>query len=347
MASSIRKRYGLAWPAHREHIADKDISDFAMTTQSTTLPRGSGILLDIKDIHGRFFYPTKDKRFGHVVSAATNAFFELPRYARQLGHELFFGIPVLHDRMMAATPLGMINAKGEPEGTFVCPSNPAVQDLLIDLLGELNTLAPEVNLFLPFFRYPVKRRLTGGPERVHSITEDEALCFCQHCQRGFKAAYGALPKWRIISSEPRAFYDWLEWRCHTIESLARKLLQSLSKEKLVFEMDLCPKRFYLDGLFINNGHDISTLSKLFKKVMIHVFDRSTPIPPRAPTHHIENDIMYMTIERVRRHATVYLMLWNIATDRDLQVAFDYASSVDVELFVLYPNMVPGLVGRCP
>lgn len=341
-------RYGLVWPTHQEDITNKDLFDFVMVTNSMRMPPGSGILVDVKDIYGRVFFPTKGPKLVSQTSPVGNrAVFELIHYAERFDHELFLGVPILHDSTLAKTDLAMVNADGGSDGKFICPANPAVQAITVRLLSDLAALAPDAKLFLPFFRYPVQRRVLGGADKHYGIARDQGYCFCKHCRQGFRKRFGYELSWQKITSQSRYFYDWLEWRCHTIENLARLIVRTLGASRLLFEMDLCPKRLFLNGIYVDNGHDIPALSKIFTSFLIHIFDRSSQFSAARPTADVNNDVMYMNIERIKKQAKVHLMMWNIRTEQDLQRGLDYASHLDVEtrFFVLYPKMVSWLLNR--
>lgn len=340
------KRYGLVWPGHRSDIHDKDIVDFAMTTKSTLLPPGSGILVDVKDIHGRVFFPTSSSFFRTSQERiGFSGFFEIQHYAAKYGHELFFGVPVLQDSTLAGSNFAMINASGKRDERFICPQNPEFPKILIELLFDLTEIAPAANIFLPFFRYPVRRLPSGTSPPSFSIPEIQACCFCRHCRKGFKERYGYDLDWSKISTTAGPFFDWLDWRCFTIETLARCITNELTHRKVVLEIDLCPKRFYFDGLYIDNGHNIEMLSRIFKHILIHLFDRSSPLPARLPTQDINNDVVMLNINKIRRNSTPYSMMWNITDETDLKAALQLSDSLDVEIrfFVLYPELVPVLV----
>jgi hypothetical protein len=348
MQRPSNNRFGLVWPAHHEDIANKALSDFVLVTNSMKMPSHSGILLDVKDIYGRTFFPTRARKsisttnlFGH------RGVLEAIHYAGLSNHELFLGVPILHDRMLAQTEMAMVNADGSVDGEFICPANPAVQARTVQLLADLAALAPAANLFLPFFRYPVRRRVIGTSDMHYSITRDQGRCFCNHCKRGFKNAFGYDLSWQKITSESGYFYDWLQWRCSTIEELAKLIARNIRSNKLVLEMDLCPKRFFLNGIFVDNGHDILALSDIFDHFLIHIFDRNPEFSSTGPTVDASNDVMYLNIERIKKRATVYLMMWNIRGEQDFQKCFDYANRLDVEIrfFMLYPNMMPWLLNR--
>lgn len=346
MAQLSEPRYGFVWPTHHADIANKSLSDFVQVTNSMRMPPRSGILLDVKDIYGRLFFPAK----GHASRSRHHPIgyrgvCEAVHYATLCDHELFLGIPVLHDSALAKMGLAMINAEGGHDVNFICPVNPDVQAIIIDLINDLAAFAPDAKIFLPFFRYPLKRKVLV-PANNYSMTSDQAYCFCRHCRKGFKTQFGYELSWQKITSHSKYFYEWLTWRCHTIERLARAMAREV-QAKLVFEMDLCPKRSYLNGIFVDNGHDIPALSSIFDNFIVHAFDRSSPFPPVAPTVDMNNDIMFMNIERIKSRAKVYLMMWNVNNESDFQSSYDYANSLDVEIrfFVLYPAMMPWLLDR--
>jgi len=341
-------RYGIAWPVHSLTIEDKHIRDVSFVTHSLALPRGSGILIDVKDTTGRIFFPTTVKAYkSQRYDVGFNGFHESIYYAEREGHELFLGLPVLRDSSPAARRAAMVSASGIPHPHLICPMHELTQELATDLVGDLAVLAPSANLFLPFFRYPVERKINLDSRHM-GIQQEEAFCFCSFCRKGFNARYGYPLSWDRITQSAKTFFDWLQWRCFTIEILSDLLLKHAGRERLVLEVDLCPKRHFMDGPFLDNGHDIPALSKKFKKILIHAFDRSMPPSPMVrPGTDTASDIMLMTVERLKREATVFLLFWQIQTEQSLEAAYNFANLLDAEIsfFVLHPPIYPALCRR--
>jgi len=338
------RRYGLAWHAHRDNVAGKTIDDFVMMTASMAMPKGGGMLIDVKDVSGRVFFPATTPAFaGQIEPDGYGGFSEALHYRSVHGYDLFLGVPVLHDTVRARGGLGMVNAFGHRDDTYMCPANPRVRIETIALLQELAALAPGAKIFLPFFRYPYRR---APRTTAQGIPKHQAYCFCEHCREGFSGRFEYPLIWERTTREPQAFHDWIAWRCETIEVFAREIVKQVPAE-IVLEVDLCPKRHYFDGVFIDNGHNIHALAEIFRTFVVHVFDRSDPFAPVEHASDMASDLMTVALGRLRSKAKVHLLLWGITNEATLERAYAYADAAeaDIRFFVLDAEMVEALARR--
>lgn len=341
---ATKRRYGLAWHAHRDDVANKIVDDFIMMTASMAMPRGGGMLLDVKDVSGRVFFPATTPAFAaQVEPLGFGGMSEAMHYRAAHGYELFLGVPVLHDTARASAGLGMRNALGQRNDAYMCPANPRVRDETIALLQELAALAPGAKIFLPFFRYPYTR---APRTTAQGIAKEQAYCFCEHCRDGFRVKFGYALSWDQITREAKAFHDWLTWRCETIETFGREIVEKVAAE-IVLEVDLCPKRYRFEGVYIDNGHDIHALAAIFPSFVVHLFDRSVTYAPVEHASNMDSDLMTVALERLRSKAKIHLLMWGITTEETLTAAHAYADAAeaDIRFFVLDPDRVGALAKR--